>query len=264
MPIGSGCSPLVPQGSAVELRMAEGHKGRDQDRTERPYRHRVARGYARAEEQRSLSPGDASEPRGSRPCDRVSANVPDGVCPYGSPRSRFFELTTEMPHAVDIDMTRGAERPRIDYPLGDVFWFSGKAFSDGITTMAMAGQFRRVSTVRRYRSPTSLSIATSLGLEVAFEALRTWRGRRGADVALLIGDRPGMSSRAGDAPVSAGTVSRNVAASLRAQLSCRRRDLCAERACGLGVTSHGITLFEALSLKDEAGSLDGLAVAWAE
>ena len=114
----------------------------------------------------------------------VSRRVPDGVVCLISALA-VHELTTEVPHAVDIAVARGAERPRIDYPPVNVFWFSGKAFSEGIKTMAMGGHSVRVygpeksvADIFKYRN--------KLGLEVALEALRTWRGRRGADIERLL------------------------------------------------------------------------------
>ena len=56
----------------------------------------------------------------------------------------YPELTTQIPHAVDIALPRGAEKPRIEYPPVSVHWFSGPAFTSGIETPTVDGQKLRV------------------------------------------------------------------------------------------------------------------------
>jgi hypothetical protein len=46
----------------------------------------------------------------------------------------FHELTTQIPHFVDIALPNRAERPRLDYPPLRIFWFSGLAWSEGVET----------------------------------------------------------------------------------------------------------------------------------
>ncbi len=65
-----------------------------------------------------------------------------------------------------------------------VHWFSGPAFTSGIETSTVDGQKLRV-----YSAEKSVADAfkyRKLGLDVALEALKTWRGRRGAFVQRLL------------------------------------------------------------------------------
>jgi len=69
----------------------------------------------------------------------VATRVPNGVVCLISALA-FHELTTQIPHAVDIALARGAERPRIDYPPVSYHWFSGAAFTSGIETPVVDGK----------------------------------------------------------------------------------------------------------------------------
>jgi predicted transcriptional regulator of viral defense system len=106
----------------------------------------------------------------------VATRVPQGVLCLISALS-FHELTTQIPHAVDVALERGAKKPRLDYPPTRFFWFSGPAFHDGIETHELDGTRVRVydpeKTIAdcfRYRN--------QLGMDVVLEALRLWRERR--------------------------------------------------------------------------------------
>lgn len=114
----------------------------------------------------------------------VATRVPNGVVCLISALA-YHELTTQIPHAVDIALPRGAEKPRIDYPPVSVYWFSGPAFMSGIETRTVDGQ-----KIRIYSAEKSVADAfkyrNKLGLDVALEALRTWRRRRGASVERLL------------------------------------------------------------------------------
>jgi predicted transcriptional regulator of viral defense system len=114
----------------------------------------------------------------------VATRIPDGVICLISALA-FHELTTQIPRAVDIAIARGAEPPRIDYPPVHVYWFSGKAFIEGIETATIDGVQVRVyapektiADVFKYRS--------KLGLDVALEALRTWQRKRTSNVEAIL------------------------------------------------------------------------------
>jgi predicted transcriptional regulator of viral defense system len=114
----------------------------------------------------------------------VATRVPSGVVCLISALA-FHELTTQIPHAVDIALARGAERPRIDYPPVSYHWFSGAAFTSGIETPTVDGK-----RIRIYSAEKSVADAfkyrNKLGADVALEALRAWRSRRGARVERLL------------------------------------------------------------------------------
>jgi hypothetical protein len=84
-----------------------------------------------------------------------------------------------------LAIARGSERPRVDYPPIHVYWFSGKAFTEGIETtvfdeqrIRIYGAEKTIADVFKYRN--------KIGLDVAIEALRTWRSQRGARFAKIL------------------------------------------------------------------------------
>ena len=114
----------------------------------------------------------------------VATRIPNGVVCLISALA-FHDLTTQIPHAVDVAIARGAEKPRIDYPPVHVYWFSGEAFTSGIETPSIDGK-----PVRVYGAEKSVADAfkyrNKIGMEVALEALRTWRARRESNVERLL------------------------------------------------------------------------------
>lgn len=106
----------------------------------------------------------------------VAARVPNGVICLISALA-FHELTTQIPHAVDIAISYGTRAPRVDYPPINVYRFSGEAFTASIQTPLVDGKRLRI-----YGPEKSIADAfkcrNKIGLDVALEALRTWRSRR--------------------------------------------------------------------------------------
>ena len=91
----------------------------------------------------------------------------------------LHELTTQIPHAVDIALKQGRRRPRIVHPPINVYWWSAAALEQGIEKRKFNGvevlvtnPERSVADAFRYRN--------QLGLDLAVEALRAWKERRGA------------------------------------------------------------------------------------
>lgn len=90
----------------------------------------------------------------------------------------FHELTTQVPHAVDIALNKGDEPPRLD-------WFSGPAYSEGVDTHVIDG-----TPVRIYSPEKTIAdcfkLRRRVGLDVALEALKAYRRRPGFDPARLL------------------------------------------------------------------------------
>lgn len=114
----------------------------------------------------------------------AASRVPNGVICLISALA-YHELTTHVPHAVDIAIPKGAEKPRVDHPPIKVYWFSGKAFSEGVETPLVDGV-----EIRIYSAEKSIADAfkfrNRIGMDVALEALRSWRSRRGTRVEDLL------------------------------------------------------------------------------
>lgn len=114
----------------------------------------------------------------------VARRVPQGVLCLISALS-FHELTTQVPHAIDVALERGTRKPRIDYPPTRFFWFSGPAFHEGIETHTLDHVSARIydpektlADCFRYRN--------QLGMDVVLEALRLWRERRRKKLDVLL------------------------------------------------------------------------------
>lgn len=115
----------------------------------------------------------------------VARKVPGGVVCLVSALA-YHDLTTQVPHEVHLALERGAERPRLDYPPVRVYWFARPAFRAGIGEERVDG-----ATVRIYDPEKTIAdcfkFRNRVGLDVALEALRLWRRRRGANVDRLLG-----------------------------------------------------------------------------
>jgi len=114
----------------------------------------------------------------------VAMRAPGGVVCLVSALA-FHDMTTEVPHEVYLAIRRGAEAPRIMHPPVRVFRFSGEAFNSGVETHDLDGV-----PVRIYSPEKSVAdcfkYRNKLGLDVALEALRSWRERKGGSVEALL------------------------------------------------------------------------------
>ena len=114
----------------------------------------------------------------------VALKVPDGVICLVSALA-FHELTTEIPHAVDIAVQKGSRRPRLEHPPLRVFWFSGPAWHEG-------NEMYRVDEIPVRITKPAKSVADifkfrrKLGLDIALEALKRHRERESFDVSELL------------------------------------------------------------------------------
>ncbi len=61
----------------------------------------------------------------------VSKKIPNGVICLVSALA-FHEITTQIPHKVDIAIPLKAHQSNLDYPPTQFFWYSEKMYSSGI------------------------------------------------------------------------------------------------------------------------------------
>jgi predicted transcriptional regulator of viral defense system len=124
------------------------------------------------------------EPLGNPDLVTVAARVPQGVLCLISALS-FHELTTQVPHIMDVALERGTRKPRLDYPPVRFFWFSGPAFHEGIETHEVDG-----APVRIYDPEKTIAdcfrYRNQIGMDVVLEALRMWRERRRRKLDVLL------------------------------------------------------------------------------
>ncbi|MCP4601089.1 MAG: transcriptional regulator [Proteobacteria bacterium] len=102
----------------------------------------------------------------------VAVRVPRGVICLVSALA-YHELTTQVPHAIDIAIERGCEPPRVKFPPINIYWFSGTAFTDGIETHSIDGVDVRIYGVEKSIVDV-FKYRNKLGLNIALEALQTW------------------------------------------------------------------------------------------
>jgi predicted transcriptional regulator of viral defense system len=114
----------------------------------------------------------------------VAARVPQGVLCLVAALS-LHELTTQVPHVIDVALERGTRRPALDYPPTRFYWFSGAAFSEGIETRKLDG-----TAVRVYDPEKTLAdcfrYRNQIGMDVVLEAMRLWRERRRKKLGTLL------------------------------------------------------------------------------
>jgi predicted transcriptional regulator of viral defense system len=124
------------------------------------------------------------EPLGNPDLVTVAARVPQGVLCLISALA-FHELTTQVPHTIDIALERSTRKPRLEYPPTRFFWFSGPAFHEGVENHRVDGVKLRIydpeKTIAdcfRYRN--------KIGMDVVLEALRLWREQRRRKLDVLL------------------------------------------------------------------------------
>jgi predicted transcriptional regulator of viral defense system len=105
----------------------------------------------------------------------IAKRVPNGVLCLISALA-FHELTTQIPHRVQLALPITARNPRLKYPPIQIHRFSTESFRTGIETHVVDGVAIRV-----YSAEKSLADAfkyrNKIGRDVAVEALRAYLAR---------------------------------------------------------------------------------------
>jgi predicted transcriptional regulator of viral defense system len=114
----------------------------------------------------------------------VAMRVPQGVFCLISALV-YHDLTTQVPHEVYLAVERNSEPPRIEYPPVRLFYFSGPAFHEGIEQHKLDSLRVRIYSPEKTVADV-FKFRNKLGMDVALEALRLWRERRGRKVELLL------------------------------------------------------------------------------
>ena len=114
----------------------------------------------------------------------VATAVPNGVICLISALA-FHGITTQIPHHVDLAIEQKSKRPSIAFPPIRVFWFSGPAFTEGITTHVLDD-----ISVRVYDPAKTVTdcfkFRNKIGLDVALEAMRMYQRRRTSSINDLV------------------------------------------------------------------------------
>ncbi len=97
----------------------------------------------------------------------------------------WHELTTQIPHEIYVAIPRGAEAPRIDYPPVRHYWFSGKAYSEGIEIHTIDGVPLRVYS-REKTLADCFKHRNRIGLDTVLESLKTYRQQGPVNTEMLL------------------------------------------------------------------------------
>ncbi|MBA3709866.1 MAG: type IV toxin-antitoxin system AbiEi family antitoxin domain-containing protein [Planctomycetes bacterium] len=114
----------------------------------------------------------------------VARRIPDAVVCLVSALV-VHRLTTQVPHDVDIALPRSAYRPTQGQPPLRIFHFSGKAMTEGVEIHDMDGTSVRIFSAEKTLADI-FKFRHRLGLDIALEALRTYRRRRGANLQAVL------------------------------------------------------------------------------
>ena len=107
----------------------------------------------------------------------VALKIPKGVICLISALS-WHEMTAEIPHEIYLALPRGAEPPRLMYPLLRIFWFQGHAFEEGVEEHDMDGIRVRICSPEKTLADC-FKYRNKIGLDVVIEALKLYRQRSG-------------------------------------------------------------------------------------
>lgn len=107
----------------------------------------------------------------------VVKRIPKGVVCLISALA-FHGLTTQIPRHVFVALPRQTMKPRMTYPPLRIFWYSNKAIQNGVEIHRLDGvpvsifsAEKSVADAFKYRN--------KIGFDVALEALRMWRRKKG-------------------------------------------------------------------------------------
>lgn len=89
----------------------------------------------------------------------------------------IHELTTQIPHSVQIAVLPGGHTPRSVHPPIEVFRFSPKTFTTGVEERRIDGITVRVFSPEKTLADV-FKFRNRIGLEIALEALRTYARKK--------------------------------------------------------------------------------------
>lgn len=114
----------------------------------------------------------------------VAARIPQGIICLISALA-FHEITTQIPHQIDIAVPRGTKQPRLDFPPTRIFRFSEPMFRAGVETHRVDGVPVRVYGAAKTVAD-SFKFRNRIGIDVAVEALRLFHERKKAPLRELL------------------------------------------------------------------------------
>ena len=86
----------------------------------------------------------------------------------------FHNITSQIPHAVSIAVSRGTEPPRLKFPPIRVYWFSGEAFTVGVEEHTIENTAIRVYCAEKTLADC-FKYRNKIGMDMVLEALTLYR-----------------------------------------------------------------------------------------
>ncbi len=106
----------------------------------------------------------------------VGRKIPKGVICLIS-ALHFHNITSQIPHAVSIAVSRGTEPPRLNFPPIRVYWFSGEAFTAGVEEHTIENTKIRVYCAEKTLADC-FKYRNKIGMDTVLEALTLYRENR--------------------------------------------------------------------------------------
>lgn len=89
----------------------------------------------------------------------------------------FHEITTQIPHAISIALSKGSETPRLDYPPLNIHRFSGASFVEGMEEHLVDGVSIKVYCPEKTLADC-FKFRNKLGMDIVLEALKLYKSRK--------------------------------------------------------------------------------------
>ena len=97
----------------------------------------------------------------------------------------YHGMTTQIPHEIYIALPRGAEPPRLKYPPIRLFWFTGKAFTEGVETFEQDGANLKIYSPEKTLADC-FKYRNKIGMDTVLEALKFYRQRKKTKIDQLL------------------------------------------------------------------------------
>lgn len=114
----------------------------------------------------------------------VAVRIPRGVICLTSALA-LHELTTQIPHVVDVALPPGGWTPTLKHPPIRVYRFSTDSMREGLESRQSDGIAIRVFNAEKTIADC-FKFRNKIGMDIAIEALRTYRARRKQDLVALM------------------------------------------------------------------------------
>lgn len=105
----------------------------------------------------------------------IAAQIPQAVICLVSALFHH-ELTTQIPHVVDIAIPSHSRVPKLKSPPIRIFWFAEPSYNSGVEIVHTDGLLMRIYSAEKTIADC-FKYRNKIGLDIAVEALRTYRER---------------------------------------------------------------------------------------